>query len=250
MPPECILEYLNLPQQQHRIEHPVESFQPPALVGVEHIGREQPLHGGRCLVVDPPHPTPLPGLLLELHGGLEDVHVQAQRPVELGQLPIRRLPFKPVISHQLPDHRAVLLFDETLIVLLGDPSSGEGDVLLLTIGQQQIVDELAAIVSIQSQDGEWHKLGGVAKSVFDGMLGPMEQWQALDPAGRDVRENEGVQEGALGAVAAVGDQIGLEESRTSVISVGEGADRDLPFEQGSRFGGRHPSDAIPLPEGL
>jgi hypothetical protein len=73
------------------------------------------------------------------------------------------------------------------------------------------------------------------------MLAPMQERQALRPAGGDVGEHQRIQECPLGALPAVGDEIGLDEARLRLIPAREGADRDLALEERPRFrGGQAP----------
>ena len=54
-------------------------------------------------------------------------------------------------ASQPPHDRAVLLFYEGLIILSIDPGTSESDLLSLTVTKHLIVDELAAVIRVQSQ---------------------------------------------------------------------------------------------------
>ena len=67
----------------------------------------------------------------------------------------------------------------------------------------------------------------------------------LDPRGGDIDGAEGAEVEALGARAAVGDQIDLQEARLGIVPLGEGANGDLVLEPspGPRGGGAAPRAA-------
>src|SRR5947209_306037 len=102
--------------------------------------------------------APLPHFTLQLHRGLKTVDIQAQSPVQLGELPMRSLSREPVIADHLAHHCTVFLLNETLVVTVLRASPREGDVLSLTIGQQVGVDELTPVVGIESQNGKRQQL--------------------------------------------------------------------------------------------
>ena len=60
-----------------------------------------------------------------------------------------------VIAHVTPDCRPVLLFHEGVVVLLVGTGATEPDPLLLAVGEQVVVDELATVVGVEVQEGEW-----------------------------------------------------------------------------------------------
>ena len=64
----------------------------------------------------------------------------------------------------------------------------------------------------------------------DRVLTPMQERQAFRPAGGDIGEDQRIEEGALGSLSAVSDEIGLDEARLRLIPAREGADGDLPLE--------------------
>src|SRR5690349_22920616 len=50
----------------------------------------------------------------QFHRGLKTVHIQAQRPVELGQLPIGLFSNEAVIAHHLAHNGAIFLLDKAV----------------------------------------------------------------------------------------------------------------------------------------
>ena len=90
-------------------------------------------------------------LLLELHGGLEEVHVASHQSIYAVQLLQRLFAVVPVVPDEPSHHGPVLLLDVGAVVLLVGPGAGEGDPLPLAIGVQPMVYELAAVVRVQAQ---------------------------------------------------------------------------------------------------
>src|SRR5581483_8193682 len=117
----------------------------------------------------------------QLHRGLEEVHVQAQGAVELAQLPIGAFSLETIVADEVADDRAVLLLDEALIVLAGDATPGEADRMLLAVGHQLGVEELAAVVGVEATDREGEQALGAIEGGEDRVLGAIKQGQALGP---------------------------------------------------------------------
>ena len=98
-------------------------LQPRRRLGVEGAAGEQPLARRlRRVVAACAARAAVAPLLAQLHRGLEEVHVQPHRPVQLGQLPVGPLALEAVVADELPHDDAVLLLDEALVVLLGRPA--------------------------------------------------------------------------------------------------------------------------------
>src|SRR3954454_5196182 len=62
----------------------------------------------------------------------------------------RRADFKPVVADQLPNDRAIFLFDPGLVIFVADPSASERDLPTVTIRQQFFVDELTTVIRIDA----------------------------------------------------------------------------------------------------
>jgi len=60
-----------------------------------------------------------------------------------------------LIAHRPAHDRPVLLLDVGIVVLATGATAGEGDVLPLAIAVQFIVDELGAVVGVNSQQEGW-----------------------------------------------------------------------------------------------
>ena len=92
------------------------------------------------------HPDADPGLRSQFERGLEEVHEEPGRLIEPSQDPNRREPFKPSVSDQPSDDRAVLLFDPGLIVLAIGPRPRELDRMVVTVRDDDVIQEFAAVV--------------------------------------------------------------------------------------------------------
>jgi hypothetical protein len=99
-----------------------------------------------------------------------------------------------------------------------------------------MVDELSAIVGIETEQGKGQAGAGISNRVADCVLAAIHERDALGPLGRDVGEHEAMQIFAIAALPAVGDQIDFEETGAVVIPVGEGTKGDLLSEERAGFG--------------
>ena len=175
-------------------------------------------------------------LVTQLHRRLEEVHVQPHRPIQLGQLTIGALTFEPVVPDQLPNDRAIFLFDPGLVIFVADPSASEGDLPNVTIRQQFFVDELTAVIRIDAEYREGEQATRLLERVHHAVLTTVQQRQALRPRRRDVGQSEGVQERSVGRSTAMSNQVTLEEPWLDVSPLGERAYRDLMLQQSAWFG--------------
>ena len=83
----------------------------------------------------------------------------------------------------MTNHRPVLLFDMGLVILLVGSRAGKGDLFALAVAQKGLVDELAAVVLIQSQEWEGQVQAQLANGLRDHDLSFMSQGQAFRPSG-------------------------------------------------------------------
>ena len=81
--------------------------------------------GGRAVALD--DPGPVPDLLQKLERGLEVVHVQPYRLVQVDHRLSRDPARVPVIAGEPADYGTVLLLDPCLVVLAVSPGAGELD---------------------------------------------------------------------------------------------------------------------------
>jgi hypothetical protein len=61
----------------------------------------------------------------------------------------------------------VLLLDVAAVVLVALPAAGEGDPLLLAVGEQVVIDELRAVVRVDAEQGEGQDPAHVVDGLFD-----------------------------------------------------------------------------------
>jgi len=107
--------------------------------------------GGIVVAVDPPF---LPMLTDELHHRLKEVLVLPKELIELSQENDLLIGVIPQVPHHGPDVGGVLLFHETVVILLVGTRPSEGDPVLLTIAEQVPVDEGRSIIRVQCLPGE------------------------------------------------------------------------------------------------
>src|SRR6185312_8788477 len=95
------------------------------------------------------------------------------------------------LTHNIP----VLLLDETLVVLeagAGAPSR-EGELFLLTIGEQQFIDKLSSIIRIQPQQREGKALPCLLQRLQNRLLALIQQRHAFSPSCGNICERQGVE---------------------------------------------------------
>jgi hypothetical protein len=122
-----------------------------------------------------------------------------------------------------------------LIVLLVGTTARKGELLLLTIPEQQIVDELCAVVGVQSQQGKRQACAGLDNRCMHGVLAAITDGQAFCPGRSDVCHGQAIGVLAMGTLATVRHQINFHKAWHRIIPIRKGANRDLVFEQGAWF---------------
>ena len=95
-----------------------------------------------------------------------------------------------------------------------------------------MIEELAAVVGVQALHGEGHPLADVMHGRADALLPQAPHRLQLGPAGGDIHGNRGGEVEAVGTVAVVQHQIGLEGPRRHVPPLAKGADGHLRLERG------------------
>jgi hypothetical protein len=149
----------------------------------------------------------------------------------------------------LTDYRPVLLFDVRLVILPVGTAAGEGELLRLAGAQQVGVEELAAVVRIDSQQRNGqprtHRLEGLTHRDLPVAPDP----RAFGPSGRHIRHRQGVEILALGAQATMRDQINLHKADALFVPGRIGLYRHLLLEQRSWLGGPQPPALARPPEG-
>ena len=140
MPPECLLQSLELAEESHGIQRSIHGHQPTLIRDVEDAAGQHSLEWCLSRSVRPPYAATRPRLGAQFHRRLKEVHIQAYRPIQLGQLAIGALTFEAIVANELPNNGTIPLFDKTLVVFVADPSTRERDLLAGAVGQQFLVD--------------------------------------------------------------------------------------------------------------
>jgi len=102
-----------------------------------------------------------------------------------------------------------------------------------TIGQQSLIDEFASIIGIQTQDRKGKERSCLLEGRKDSLWTLREEWETFGPASGNICKRQGIQGASLAVSTIVGDEIGFEKTRLSVVPPMEGTDGDLVFEQRS-----------------
>ena len=227
---------VNTVAQSYRIELQILVAQAGLHGQVHLIGAQHSLIGRSCFII--PFDRLFANLLFtnQLQDWLEEVDVQTQVIVDAVQELQLFLGLEAVIADQMTYHRPVLLLDMRLVVFLVGPGTGEGHPFVLTVTVRDFVDELAAIVRIQSQQGKRQALTHGLDGGKHEMLRAMQDGHTLRPAGGDIGGGERIEKLPFDALATMRHQIDFHESRAGIIPVGIGADRDGFLEQRARFG--------------
>jgi len=149
---------------------------------------------------------------LQLHYRLEEVHIafyQGIEPIQLLQGPWGMV---AVVADESTDHGPVFLLDVGVVVLPVGSGPGAGDALLLAVGVEVVVDELAAVVGVDTQEGEGKFLADVMDGATHSLLTLTQHAPAGHSAGGDVHGAEGVEVLAFGGFPAVSYQVYFQES--------------------------------------
>ncbi len=129
----------------------------------------------------------------------------------------------------------VLLLDVGVVVLLVRPTPSELDVELLAVAVQMVVDELGAVVRVDTSQLKGASLANLLKRLHHEGLALAHDSLSLRPTGVDVGQGEGVDELSLGPIPRVRHQIDLREARLAHLPPSR-PDGNLVLEQSPRFG--------------
>jgi hypothetical protein len=142
------------------------------------------------------------------------------------------------VAEELTHRHPVLLLDVGVVVFAIGPRAGEAHRhrSFLEVAHEVVVEELAAVVAIKTQEGKGQALFDAADLLEHAGAAPAPDRAQADPAGVEVGEGDGPDVLARNGVAAVGDRVGLDEAGPGHIPV-LGADRDLFLEQRAGLGG-------------
>ena len=186
---------------------------------------------------------------LQLHHRLEEVHVAFYQGIEAIQLLQGLRGMVAVVADEPPYHGPVFLLDVGVVVLPVGSGPGEGDALLLAVGVEVVVDELAAVVGIDTQQGKGEVLTDVVDGATHSLLTLAHHAPAGYPAGGDVHGAEGIEVLAFGGFPAVGHQVYFQEAGLVLVPFSEGASGDGGLEQGTGPGGGEGSPVLRMAVG-
>src|SRR5712692_6501525 len=176
----------------------------------------------------------------QLHRRLKEVHIQAHRPIQLGQLAIGALTFETIVANKLSNNGTIPLFDKTLVVLVADPSTRERDLLAGAVGQQFLVDELTAVIRVDPEYWKGEQPACLIERLHHAVLAAVQQCKAFRPGRGDVGQGERVQKRSVGCPTTVSDQVTLEKPRFDVGPLGKRAHWNLMLQQPPWLGRAQP----------
>src|SRR5215217_5948653 len=113
-----------------------------------------------------------------------------------------------------------------LVVLVAGAAAGEGDLAGGAPAGEVVVDELRAVVGVDTGDVEREPQPQFLQAGGDDALALGAYGDRLGPAGGDIGGVEGVVEGSVVVPAFVADQVDLEESGHRVVPLLPGLHRD------------------------
>jgi len=147
-----------------------------------------------------------------------------------------------VISDPLPYVRPVLLFDMGVVIFVAGPASGELDGLFSfgKVSQEVIVEKLASVIAIEAEDRKREGLFNVFDLIQHSSLSFAPYGPLFGPSGSDIDEIDGIGIHSGSGIAAMGDRIGFEKTRSGFVPL-VGFDGDVLSEQSAWFCGGPPS---------
>lgn len=176
--------------------------------------------------------------LSELHTGLEEVGIEPQESIDMLDQEELFVLIVAVIAHGGADDGVIFLFDEAVIVFAIGAAAREADLLLLTIAMELIVDELAAVVGIDTLEWKRETVADILQGLEDVALSLVLDHTCLRPGGGDIGEVQCLGIVTPGNAPIVGNQIDLHEAGLSFIPVSKSANGDVMFQQRAWFGAR------------
>jgi len=232
-----VLEFLTDPSGEFKgVAVVSQSLQDSEGFRVSSLGVEEMVQGGLRGIIEALEAGADPDGLDQAHRGLKEVHPEAQLvAVEVvhGLQGLRGIVAVP--AQELAHMGPVLLLNVGIVVLLVGPAAGELDLGLSAVFEQMVVEEFAAVIGVQSAQGEGQGLADLLEGLQNAGFASSLHGPGFHPAGEDVGEVEGVKKLALGGRPGMGHQIHFHRARALDIPV-VGLDGDLVPEQRARFG--------------
>src|SRR5262249_43933701 len=103
----------------------------------------------------------------------------------------------------------------------------ELDLLAPAMDSEDLIDERAIIIRIDSADRYRQLLANDLESLDDQGLLPSHQRDRLGPARTNIGRDQAPQESPLQGIAGVGHEVHLQETRPRLVPIREGPNRDL-----------------------
>src|ERR1700741_1379305 len=166
----------------------------------------------------------LASLVLQLKGRLEEVGVQPRCSIQTFQHTRRLAAIEATVSHKPSDDRAVLLLDESLIILLVGARTRHLDLLRATPGHDDVVHERAVIVEIGAANEPGEQVLCALHGPHDEAALARHQRHALGPTSRAIDHGQCLDKRASHGCAAMSHHVDLAEPRRRIVPVVERPD--------------------------
>src|ERR1700758_2430097 len=150
----------------------------------------------------------LASLVLQLKGRLEEVGVQPRCSIQTFQYTRRLAAIEATVSHKPSDDCAVLLLDESLIILLIGAGTRHLDLLRATPGHDDIVHERAVIVEVSAANEPGEQVLCALHGPHNEPALTRHQRHALGPTSRDIDHRQCLDKRASHGCAAMGHPVG------------------------------------------
>ena len=108
-----------------------------------------------------------------------------------------------------------------LIVLDRWAPARKGEVFLLTIGDQLLIEELRAAIGVNAQQGKREERAGLLERGQHRVGALLQQRDALGPAGGEIGQRQGVEKPPIEMVPTMGHQIHFHKARAILLPLRE-----------------------------
>ena len=141
------------------------------------------------------------------------------------------------IADGLPDDGVVFLFNKTAIILAIGTAARKGDLLFGTVSQEFSVNELTAVIRVNTFDLKGNFPGNISERFKDPPLSLGLESTSFRPARGDVGEIKRMDHLRARNTAIMSHEIDFDKAWRSLVPLREGSDRDLMLEQSTGLGG-------------
>src|SRR5579862_428320 len=128
------------------------------------------------------------------------------------------------ISDISANNRSILFFHKAVVILAAWAGSGKGDLLLLAIGKEVVIDEFTAIIRVNSEQRAGQVATDVSKRLEDPHLGFVADGTGFGPPCADISDVQGLTEVTVRIAPVVADQIDFYKARPSFVPLRKGPD--------------------------